>query len=75
MTLMCNPERKTITAFKIKRAERGGSWCAFPTLETALDCLKDEMEANDFQDAYVVEPYETTQEELDGLPEFEGDFS
>lgn len=72
---MCDSGRALpITAFKVKGVG-GGQYCAFRDLRDALDSLQEEMEASDFQYAYTIEPYETTEEELDSLPEFEGDYS
>lgn len=62
-----------VWAWKLHMVD-GGSWCSFRTIESCLDYLKEELEyCNDY--SYIVEPYETTEEELDSLPDFDGDFS
>lgn len=72
---MCDSgQAPKITAFKVKMVE-GSNWCVFARLEEALDCIKNELELGDFQYSYLIEPWETTEEELEGLPEHDGDFS
>ena len=61
-------------AYKVQMVG-GGRWCAFDSLSGALDAIKEEMELGDSQYAYIIEPWETTEEELGALPEHDGDFS
>lgn len=62
-----------ITAYKLEMVD-GGAFCAFRTLESCLEYLKEELEyCQDY--AFIVTPYETTEEELGALPDFDGDFS
>lgn len=63
-----------ITAYKVQMVG-GTNWCAFDNLQTALDTIKEEIEIGDGAYAYIIEPWETTEEELYSLPEHDGDFS
>jgi hypothetical protein len=72
--IMCDSGKPLrVIAYKL-RYEDGGAFCAFRDLDSCLKYLKEELEyCKDY--AYVVEPYETTEEELGALPDFDGDFS
>ncbi len=64
-------------AYKITRSECSG-WChAGSTIEEVINTLKNELDMNeglsvDELDQITLVPYETTQEEIDSLPEFQG---
>lgn len=68
---------KTIIAYKIERPDCGGWMHAGVTVQEVCATLANEL---DFQEGLGVDergtihivPYETTQEEIDALPEFEG---
>lgn len=63
-----------ITAFKVKMVG-GSNWCAFDSLQGALDVIKEEIELGGNQDSYIIEPWEVSEDELYSLPEHDGDFS
>jgi hypothetical protein len=66
-----NP-KTPIIAYRIRLAdEEHGNYIALYPLQNALDWLKEEMDACDDY-SYTIEPYQTTKEEVDALPEFQG---
>ena len=69
---------KTVTAYRITIPEAGGGWCyAGITPSEVAEAIKNEVEMNESLSAeecgtLVISAYETTQTEIDALPEFQG---
>ena len=65
-------------AYKMSYTDNGKRWMfAGTTIDDVANCLKSELEMNGDGDALElgpiqIESYETTQAEIDELPEFEG---
>ena len=69
--------QQKITAYKLRRGDSGSWIFAGVTAEELVNTLKAEMEGElelPFVErtTYIIEPYETTQLEIDYMPEFEG---
>lgn len=60
-----------VLAYKISLKDEK-NWIAFPSASDALEWLREELEMDEGCHSYTLEPWETTQEELDSLPEFQG---
>jgi len=72
------PEQKRIVAYKLSRPDAGGGWmhAGINPLEIGVT-ISNEIAANeglpaDECDKIVLEAHETTQAEIDSLPEFGG---
>ena len=73
-------EQEKIVGYQLSRPDAGGNWVyAGNTPEQVAETLRVELRADidsglpaDESGCLVVEPYLTTQAEIDELPEFEG---
>ncbi len=66
-----------MVAYKLSRPDCGGWMFAGTTPEEVAECVKNELDMHEGLPAdecgeIAIEAYETTQEEIDALPEFEG---
>lgn len=67
----------TIVAYRIKRDEHSGWVHAGVTPQEVADALRNDLYGDeglplDERESLTIEPYETTQAEIDALPEFGG---
>lgn len=60
-----------ILAYKVS-LKNGKCFIAFPSASDALEWLSGALELDEGIYSYTIEPWETTREELDKLPEFVG---
>ncbi len=72
-----NPTSEKITAFRLRRPDCPGWMFVGTTPAEAADAVRNELENEDGLPAdergsIILEPYTTTQPEIDALPEFEG---
>ena len=66
-----------VVAYRIKRPGLPGWICAGTTTDDVVDAIRTEMDAHECLSAesrgsILIEAYETTQEEMDSLPNFDG---
>lgn len=67
-----------IIGYRLVREDNSGIWLhAGTTAKDVVAIVQSEIEANeglsvDELYSFMIEPYETTQEEIDSLPEFKG---
>lgn len=68
-----------IVAYKLTRSDCPGSICCGPKASDIVQAIQYEIETDcaddypaDERSIITLEPYETTQEEIDALPEFGG---
>lgn len=64
-------------AYKLKRKNVGGWIGGLVTPKQVSECIANEICSDEGLtieelDTFIIEPYETTQEEIDSLPEFAG---
>jgi len=72
-----NPAGTKVVGYKITRPDCGGWMFAGTTAAEVAETLKNELDMNEGLSAdecgqIVVEAYETTLEDIESLPEFEG---